>query len=151
MKISHSGLSLIKKYEGLILEPYLDTAGIPTIGYGNTFYENGLKVRLSDKPISKDRAEDLLLNVVKRFEEGVNRLVKVEINQFQFDALVSFSYNVGLGALQSSTLLKRINNNPLDADICHQFSRWNKAGGKVLLGLTRRRSEEAALYFTYNC
>src|SRR5690606_30423679 len=76
-----------------------------------------------------------------------NRLVTSTINQNQFDALVSFSYNIGLGSLKSSTLLKRVNNNPQDADICNQFSRWNKAGGKVLLGLTRRRKEEAELYF----
>lgn len=147
MKISYSGLQLIKKYEGLSLRPYLDAVGIPTIGYGSTYYEDGKNVRMSDSPISKKKAELLLLNVVVDFERGVNRLVTSTINQNQFDALVSFSYNVGLGSLKSSTLLKRVNNNPQDADICYQFSRWNKAGGKVLLGLTRRREEEAELYF----
>src|SRR5690606_6899591 len=147
MKISYSGLQLIKKYEGLSLKPYLDAVGVPTIGYGNTYYEDGTKVTMKDYPISKQKAELLLLNVVVDFERGVSRLVTSKINQNQFDALVSFSYNVGLGSLKSSTLLKKVNANPQDADICNQFARWNKAGGKVLLGLTRRRKEEAELYF----
>lgn len=147
MKISYTGLQIIKKYEGLSLKPYLCPAGIPTIGYGSTYYEDGSKVTMKDYPITKQKAELLLLNVVVDFERGVNRLVTATINQNQFDALVSFSYNVGLGSLKSSTLLKRVNNNPQDADICYQFSRWNKAGGKVLEGLTRRRKEEAELYF----
>ncbi|MCB0448213.1 MAG: lysozyme [Gelidibacter sp.] len=147
MKISYTGLQIIKKYEGLSLKPYLCPAGIPTIGYGSTYYEDGSKVTMKDYPITKQKAELLLLNVVVDFERGVNRLVTSTINQNQFDALVSFSYNVGLGSLKSSTLLKRVNNNPQDADICYQFSRWNKAGGKVLEGLTRRRKEEAELYF----
>jgi len=147
MKISHTGLQIIKKYEGLSLQPYLCPAGIPTIGYGSTYYEDGSKVTMKDYPITKQKAELLLLNVVVDFERGVNRLVTSTINQNQFDALVSFSYNVGLGSFKSSTLLKRVNNNPQDADICYQFSRWNKAGGKPLAGLTRRRKEEAELYF----
>lgn len=147
MKISYTGLEIIKKYEGLMLKPYLDAVGIPTIGYGSTYYEDGSKVTIKDYPITKQRAELLLLNVVIDFERGVSRLVTSELNQNQFDALVCFSYNVGLGALKSSTLLRRVNNNPNDADICYQFSRWNKAGGQVLKGLTRRRKEEAELYF----
>lgn len=147
MKTSSKGLSIIKKHEGLVLKPYLCPAGVPTIGYGNTFYPNGDKVRMTDPPISEVQAENILKYILTRFESGVNRYVQREINQNQFDALVSFAYNVGLGALQKSTLLKRINSNPLDSDIRFQFSRWNKANGRVLRGLTRRRKEEADLYF----
>ena len=147
MKLSENGLKFIAKHEGFRSKPYLDPVGVPTIGYGNTYYTNGVKVRLSDTAISEDEALELLQNIVKRFEEGVNRLVKRALNQNQFDALVSFSYNLGLGNLQSSTLLKKVNANPCDQSISYEFSRWNKAGGKVLNGLTRRRKEEAELYF----
>jgi len=147
MEISKRGLEIIKKHEGLRLSPYLCPADIPTIGYGNTFYENGVKVKLTDAPITNERAEELLKNTLKKFEDGVNKYVTREINQNQFDALVSFAYNLGVGSLQTSTLLKRVNENPCDEDIKYQFSRWNKAGGKVLNGLTKRRKEEAELYF----
>jgi len=147
MEISKRGLEIIKKHEGLRLSPYLCPADIPTIGYGNTFYENGVKVKLTDAPITNERAEQLLKNTLKKFEDGVNKYVTREINQNQFDALVSFAYNLGVGSLQTSTLLKRVNENPCDEDIKYQFSRWNKAGGKVLNGLTKRRKEEAELYF----
>lgn len=147
MKVSNSGLSIIKKHEGLRLEPYLCPAKIPTIGYGNTYYEDGTKVTLKDPKITEERAEELLRVILKRYEDGVDRYVQVEINQNQFDALVSFAYNVGLGALQKSTLLRKINNDPCDENISYQFSRWNKAAGKVLKGLTKRRKEEAELYF----
>lgn len=147
MKTSSKGLAIIKKHEGLRLEPYLCPAGVPTIGYGNTYYEDGSKVTLTDSPISEARAEALLRSILDRYEKGINRYVQVEINQNQFDALVSFAYNVGLGALQKSTLLKRINNNPCDPDICNQFLRWVRAGGVKLKGLVKRRTEEAHLYF----
>jgi len=147
MKVSKKGLQIIKDHEGLELVPYLCPAGIPTIGYGNTYYENGMKVKLTDAPITKSRAEELLKHVLKTYEAGVNRYVQVYLNQNQYDALVSFAYNLGLGALQKSTLLKRINNNPFDEDIYDQFLRWTRANGKVLTGLKLRRKKEADLYF----
>ncbi|OCK42533.1 hypothetical protein BA195_10175 [Tenacibaculum soleae] len=148
MIISQRGLNLIKKHEGFRNNPYLCPSGIPTIGYGNTYYNDSTKVKLTDTPITLKEAETLLKSVVNQFEKGVSNLIKVELNQNQFDALVSFSYNVGLGAFASSTLLKRINNNPFDEDIKYQFRRWNKSGGKVLKGLKKRRNEESYLYFT---
>lgn len=148
MTISEKGLKLIKKYEGFRNHPYKCSAGIPTIGYGNTYYEDGTRVKLSDEPITIKRGEKLLEMVVKQFEQGVNKLVKVDLNQNQFDALVSFAYNVGLGALAKSTLLKKINNNPFDENILYQFKRWDKANGVSLKGLRKRRNEEAFLYQT---
>ena len=148
MTISPTGIELIKKYEGFISEPYLDAVGVPTIGYGATYYPNGRKVTMNDKPISKWEAEVLLKDMTKDFEKGVNKSVTSKINQNQFDALVSFSYNLGNGALAKSTLLKRVNANPNDPDIRNQFMRWTKAGGRELAGLVRRRKEEADLYFT---
>jgi len=147
LKISKEGLDLIKKYEGFRNHPYLCSANVPTIGYGNTYYPNGNKVTLNDPPITKQRAEELLLIIVASFEKGVNRLVKSSINQNQFDALVSFAYNLGVTALSTSTLLKKVNVNPNDPSIKNEFKKWVNAGGKRLKGLVRRRNEEAFLYF----
>ena len=148
MKTSKIGLELIKKYEGLEISPYLCPANVPTIGYGATYYPNGDKVKMTDNVITESYAEILLLTMLTRYEEGVERYVQVEVNQNQFDALVSFAYNLGLGALKSSTLLKRVNANPCDENIIYQFNRWTKAGGVELSGLVKRRKEESILYFS---
>ena len=148
MKTSNKGIELIKKYESLSLKPYLCPAKIPTIGYGNTYYEDGTKVKMTDKPITKERAESLFFITLFGFEIAVNKYVYSKINQNQFDALVSFSYNVGITNFKVSTLLKKVNLNPIDKDIAYQFSRWNRSKGKVLNGLTRRRKEESNLYFS---
>jgi len=147
MKTGINGLELIKKYEGFRAEPYRCPAGVPTIGYGATYYPGGRRVTMNDDPISKQRAEDLLKDMLTRYEDGVNRYVQHQINQNQFDALVSFAYNLGVGALQKSTLLKKINIDPCDPDIAKEFKKWVRAGGRVLVGLQRRRKEEANLYF----
>lgn len=147
MRTSNNGLAIIKKHESLRLKPYLCPAGVPTIGYGNTYYGNGLRVKLSDPAITNCEAESLLEASLKHYEQGVDRYVRVSITQNQFDALVSFAYNVGLGSLQKSTLLKRINANPNDPNIRYQFSRWKRANGRVLKGLIKRRKEESELYF----
>lgn len=146
-KISQAGLDLIKKYEGFFSKPYLCPANVPTIGYGATYYEDGRKVTLKDTPITEQRASELLLNVLKEYEKAVDSYTRDDINQNQFDSLVCFAYNVGVNALKSSTLLKLINANPNDPEIRMQFLRWNKAAGKVLKGLTKRRESEAELYF----
>lgn len=141
------GLNLIKKYEGLRLSSYLDPAGIPTIGYGSTRYPSGKKVILGEKLASEKEATQLLLATLTQYEAAVNKHLS-NLNQCQFDALVSFSYNVGTGALIKSTLLKKAKINPNDPSIVDEFLKWNKAGGKVLTGLSNRRREEANLYFS---
>ncbi len=148
MKVSRKGLKIIKKHEGLRLKPYLCPASVPTIGYGATYYPYGDKVSMNDEAITEEYAEKILKEMLINYEDGVERYVQVELNQNQFDALVSFSYNLGLGSLKSSTLLKKINNNPCDPDIENQFKRWVKAGGKTLSGLVKRREEESKLYFS---
>lgn len=148
MKISRKGIELVKKHEGYSSKPYLCPAKVPTIGYGNTFYPDGTKVSMSDKPLSKDMADLLLTLVLKDFEDCVNKIIKSDINQNQFDALVSFAYNLGCGNLKKSTLAKKINANPCDITISNEFAKWDKAGGKRLRGLTIRRHDEAVLYFT---
>ena len=147
MKLNQAGIDLMHQFEGLKLDAYLCPANIPTIGWGSTFYENGRKVKLGDK-ITKDRADALFLGVAEDFAKRVRTLLKKELNENQFSALVSFTYNVGVGALQKSTLLKKVNLNPADLTIHNEFMKWNKAGGKVLNGLTRRREAESKLYFT---
>ncbi|PRP70895.1 muraminidase [Chromobacterium amazonense] len=140
MQTSANGINLIKQFEGLKLTAYQDSVGVWTIGYGHT----GRDVKPS-QTISSNQADQLLRQDLARFEQGVSNLIKVSIKQNQFDALVSFSYNLGLGNLQSSTLLRLLNQGDYQA-AAGQFPLWNKAGGKVLPGLTRRRLAEQALF-----
>ena len=139
MKISQEGLSLIKKFEGCELNAYKCAAGVPTIGYGST---HGIEMGMS---ISRARAEELLLEDIAKFEDHVNNNVKVPLNQNQFDSMVSWTFNLGGGNLKSSTLLKVLNGSDY-TDVPNQIKRWNKANGKVLQGLIRRREAEALLF-----
>jgi len=141
-------LSLIAEFEGLSLKPYKCSAGVPTIGYGSTYYENGTRVQMSDAPITKQRGEQLLQHTADRFASKVFNLIKKPVTQNQFNALVSFAFNVGSGALASSTLLKLVNVNPNDAMIAKEFLKWNKVNKVPVQGLTNRRIKESALYFT---
>ena len=145
MKIGKKGLELIKKYEGFYSKPYLDPIGIPTIGYGATYYPNKVKVTMKDKPLTEKQASDLLVQMLKVYENQVALLVRKPITQNQFDALVSLSYNIGSGAFKNSTLLKKLNAKDY-AGAADQFLVWNKGGGKVLKGLVRRRDAERALF-----
>lgn len=144
---SSLGLNLIKKYEGLRLSAYLCPASVVTIGYGSTRYPNGKKVILGEKLSGEKEATQLLLSTLDPYEAAVNKHLP-NINQCQFDALVSFCYNVGTGAFIKSTLLKKAKVNNADPSILDEFLRWNKAAGKVMNGLTNRRREEANLYFS---
>jgi len=149
-KVSQAGLDLIKTFEGFSAKPYPDpgSGGLPiTIGYGSTYYEDGRKISMSDPLISEERALKLLANVLQSYEKSVDSFCRDDISQHQFDALVSFAYNVGVNALRNSTLLKKVNANPADPSIRDEFRRWNRAAGRVLAGLTRRRTAEAELYF----
>ncbi len=148
MQISEKGLNLIKKFEGLSLKPYLDVVNIPTIGWGSTYYPDGKKVTLQDKEITEQKAFEILEYIAnKDFGSFVNKAVKIKLNQNKFDALVSFAYNLGNGNLQQSTLLKKVNNNDfIGASL--EFEKWNKAGGKVLSGLTKRRTAEKELFLS---
>lgn len=147
-KLSQKGLELIKSFEGLSLKPYVCAGGINTIGYGSTYYTNGKKVTLQDKPITKEQAEELIKHSLSTYEKAVDSFCRDDISQSQFDALVSFAYNLGTGALQKSTLIKKVNANPQDPTIKAEFLKWNKAGGRALAGLTKRRQAEANLYFS---
>jgi lysozyme len=147
-KTSKKGIDLIKKYEGFKSEPYLCPANVATIGFGTTFYPDGRKVKLTDSPVSETIAEVILKRQLEKFEQYVDSYCIDTINQNQFDALVSFCYNLGPTNLKNSTLLKKVNKNPNDPSIKDEFMKWVKAGGKTLKGLVRRREEEAQLYFS---
>ena len=140
-------LDLIKKFEGLSLKPYLDVVGIPTIGYGSTYYLDGTKVSMNDKPITQELADKLLENVVNKFKADLMPLIKVTLNDNQMSSLLSFAYNLGVGALKKSTLLKRINEGNFEA-AAEEFLKWSKAGGKQVPGLLRSRQEERALFIS---
>ena len=141
MRTGYAGISLIKQFESLRCEAYRCPAGIWTIGYGHT-----AGVRRGDR-IDGQKAGQLLQDDLRKFEDVVNRECP-GLNQNQFDALVSFSFNVGTGNFRKSTLLKCVKANPQNMNIRYEFSRWNKAGGTVLAGLVRRRKAEADLYFS---
>ena len=117
---------------------------MPTIGIGSTYYEDGSKVKMSDKPITKERAEQLFVNVLKHYEMCIYTSTRDDINQNQFDALVSLCFNIGTHAFKKSTVLKRVNANPYDTNIEPAFLMWKNAGGKPIL--LNRRKREYQLY-----
>lgn len=139
-RINDEGLALIKQWEGLRLTAYRCAAGVLTIGYGSTgpHVTEGMK-------ITKAKAEKLLLKDLERFEAAIERLVTVPLNDNQFAALVSWAFNVGEGAVAKSTLIRKLNAEDYDA-VPGELARWNKAGGKVLAGLSNRRAAEAGLW-----
>ena len=144
------GVNLIISFEGFEAKPYADpaTGNKPyTIGYGTTVYPSGKRVELTDPPIDKSTALTYLSHDLRQFEYGVDALTIDTINQNQFGALVSFAYNCGLQNLKSSTLLKKVNADPNDEAIFKEFLKWNKANGRTMAGLLRRRDAEAKLYF----
>lgn len=141
MNISQNGINLLKKHEGLRLTAYRCPAGVWTIGYGHT----GSEVKPA-MTISESEAEKLLRADVALAERAVNKHVTSAISQNQFDALVSFAFNVGAGAFKESTLLRIINKDPMSGNIYTEFLRWINAGGSPSPGLRKRREDEANLY-----
>ena len=146
-KTGTAGIEMIKTFEGFKSAPYKCPAGIPTIGYGATFYPNGKKVTMTDKALTETESIELLKHMLVSFEKYVDSYCRDDINQNQFDALVSFAYNLGPSNLKSSTLLKKVNANPADESIKLEFMKWVKAGGKTLKGLVARREAKSKLYF----
>ena len=140
---SQAGIDFIKRFEGLVLHPYLCSAGKPTIGYGSTFYTDGRKVTAQDKSITKDEAEKLLIDTLKPFENKVNRLITIPLTQNQFDALVSHTFNTG-----GSDTLFRLINQRADISLIEDWwtTRYITANKVVLPGLVRRRKEEFELF-----
>ena len=147
IKASQKGLDLIKRFEGLELKPYKCPAGIPTIGYGNTYYPSGSKVKLTDPVITKEKAEELLKFLLGSYEKSVDSFCRDDISQNQFDALVDFAYNAGTKALLTSKLLIKLNAGKY-VEASQEFPKWVYAGGKKLPGLVRRREAEKELFLS---
>lgn len=136
---------LARYFEGLRLRPYLCSAGVPTIGYGATHYEDGARVQLTDPPISRERADALLLWTVKRvYLPAVIRLCPGVPDAYKLAALIDFTFNLGVGRLRASTLRRRVNAKNWPA-VPSELRKWNKGGGKVLRGLVARREAEVSL------
>ena len=146
MIVSKNGLDLIKEFESFKSKPYLCPSQKATIGFGSTYYPDGKKVTLQDKEITEEKAFEILEYIAnKDFGSNINKVAKVPLNQNQFDALVSFAYNIGNGNFNSSTLLRWLNQgNYKEASM--QLLRWDKSKGIVLNGLTKRRKAEKALF-----
>ena len=155
MRLNDSGYNALHEREGLRLKPYLDTRGMPTIAMGNTFYLSGKKVTMKDKPITKETALWMLKTTANMFAKDVDTLVTSNINQNQFNALVSFAFNLGSDidadsipeGLGDSNLLKKVNANPKDPAIAKEFMKWINANGSPNKGLMKRRAEEVKIYF----
>ena len=139
MNTSQEGLDLIKKFEGCELTAYQDSVDVWTIGFGHT---KGVE---EGDEITQDEAEEMLASELDEYEGYIDDMVECDLEQCQFDALVAWVYNLGPTNLKSSTMLKRLNSNDLD-DVPNQIKRWDKAGGKVLAGLVRRREAESLLF-----
>ncbi len=146
MTISKFGLAIIKYFEGFRADPYLCSAGVATIGYGSTFYSDGTPVTMEDELITEEEASELLKKTVdEEYSVTVDEGVLIEVNQQQFDAMTSLTYNIGSGAFLSSTLLEYCNmeEHQLAAD---EFLSWVYVNGEISQGLVNRREVERALY-----
>jgi lysozyme len=146
MTTGKNGILLIEQFEGFRAKMYKDAVGLPTIGFG-TLIDSEEEKHLLTATITKEQAEALLRKELVLIENKLKVMVTNPISQNQYDALVSFAYNLGVNNLKSSTLLKKVNANPADKTIAAEFMKWTHAGGKVLKGLEIRRKAEADLYF----
>lgn len=144
--VNKAGTDLIKSFEGLFLKPYLDPIKIPTIGYGTIKYPNGKAVTMQDRAITEIEALEYLMFEVDEKAHNVEKMTKVSLNDNEYAALVSFAYNVGWQSLEKSTLMKLLNAGSDRSAVADQFLRWDKAEGKTLPGLTRRRQAERSLF-----
>jgi lysozyme len=145
MEVNKAGRDLMKRFEGCKLKAYKCPANLWTISWGLTFYPDGTKVKEGDV-ITQQQAEDYFNAIVDDFAKKVDALIKSNVSENNFSALVSFAYNVGMGNFQRSTLLRKVNANPKDKTILAEFKKWTRANGEVLKGLVRRRDAEAKLY-----
>lgn len=144
--MDQAGIDFLVEEEGMVLKPYLDSVGVPTIGVGCTYYEDGRRVKMTDPPITKERAISLFRNILKNYEQTVWSVTRDDITQNQFNALVSICFNIGVTGFKRSTLLKKVNKNPKDPAIIEAFKMWRNAGGKPKL--LNRRIREVKLYFS---
>jgi lysozyme len=145
--VDKAGLTLIKNFEGCILHPYKDQVGIPTIGYGQTYYPStGKKVTMSDPTITQQQADDMFLSMLKPYELAVYSTTRDDLTQNQFNALVSLTYNIGTGGFKGSTVHRLVQAGVTGQELLNAFLMWSKGGGKVLQALVDRRKKEFQVY-----
>ena len=142
-----NAVDLCKRFEGLYLKPYLCPAGVPTIGYGSTYYEDGTRVKLTDPAITKERAEALLMYTLKTVYIPQVKALCPGVTGDKSEALTDINYNIGAANLKQSTLRRKVNAGDFEGAAL-EFAKWNKAGGKVLRGLTLRRELERQLFLS---
>lgn len=150
MNVTQSTIDLIKQFEGFSTVPYHGEADRPeviTVGYGTIRYPNGTWVKLTDSPITQNEAEAYLKAFIEEKAKRIGELIKVPLSQNQADAILSFTYNVGIAAFMDSTLRACINAGASEADIRAAFAMWNKSNGRIVNGLVKRRLIEADRYF----
>jgi lysozyme len=145
MRISENGLKLIAQFEGISLKPYQDCVGLFTIGIGHLIGNGKTLPSEWNRTLTLKECYELLANDVRKFELGVERYINVQLTQNQFDALVSFTFNLGIGTLQRSTLRAKLNRKDYEGAI-DSWLKYNKAGGKVYRGLDLRRKAEVKLF-----
>lgn len=147
-QMSENGINFLSELEGgMYLHPYLDIRKIPTISVGVTYWEDGTKVRITDSPITLERATSLFRNTLSYYETSVYSVTRDDINQNQFDSLVCIAFNIGVQHFKDSTLLRLVNENPNNPEITQAFEMWKNAGEFKGILLPRRK-KEATLYFT---
>ena len=147
MKVSDKCINMIKHHEGFVRKPYQDPIGLWTVGVGHLIGDGKKLPKEWNKEFTDEEVDNILCEDLERFEIGIQRLTKVSLTQSQFDALVSFSFNVGLGNFQSSTLRSKLNRGDYEG-ASNEFPKWRKAGGKILKGLVRRRADEKNLFLS---
>jgi lysozyme len=151
INIDSKCIDLIKSFEGLSLKAYhdsIDKIGVDTIGYGSILYPDGTKVKVGDPDITEQKACELLEWEVRSKLQEIDLYTRDDLTTNQFNAIVSFCYNLGVGAYKGSTLRQKINSNPTDPTIRQEFLKWDMSAGQHIKGLARRRQSEADLYFT---
>jgi len=147
MKVSDKCINMIKHHEGFVRKPYQDPIGLWTVGVGHLIGDGKKLPKEWNKEFTDEEVDNILCEDLERFEIGIQRLTKVSLTQSQFDALVSFSFNVGLGNFQSSTLRSKLNRGDYEG-ASNEFPKWRKAGGKILKGLVKRRADEKNLFLS---
>lgn len=148
-QLDKNGLALIKYFEGCVLHPYLDQVGIPTIGYGQTYYPGtGKKVTMEDDNITQQQADDMFLSILKPYELAVYSTTRDDLKQNEFNALVSLTYNIGPGGFKGSTVHRLVNQGISGPQLKLAFLMWDKADGKVLNDLLIRRTKEYNTYIS---
>jgi len=147
MKVSDKCINMIKHHEGFVRKPYQDPIGLWTVGVGHLIGDGKKLPKEWNKEFTDEEVDNILCEDLERFEIGIQRLTKVSLTQSQFDALVSFSFNVGLGNFQSSTLRSKLNRGDYEG-ASNEFPKWRKAGGKILKGLVKRRADERNLFLS---